>query len=75
MVEAESTMWQRWRSRLRRLSVGLVIGVLIVVLLQNWAEVEFHLFLKTVKMPGAVMLLAFAGAGFFVGALWGWSRR
>lgn len=74
MVESESSMWQRWRSRLRRLSVVLILGVLTVLLLQNWAEVEFHLFLTTVRMPGAVMLLAFAGAGFLAGALWGWWR-
>jgi uncharacterized integral membrane protein len=75
MVESDASMWQHWRSRLRRLSVVLILGVLVVVLLQNWAEVEFHLFLTTVKMPGAVMLFAFAGAGFLVGALWGWWRR
>ena len=75
MVESQSSMWQRWRSRLRRLSVVLILGVLIVVMLQNWPDVEFHLFFTTVKMPGTVMLFAFAGAGFIAGALWGWWRR
>jgi len=75
MNEPSPSFWQRSRSRIRRLAIGLVVGVFVIVLLQNWSEVEFHLFLTTVKMPGAVMLFAFAGAGFFIGALWGWSRR
>jgi uncharacterized integral membrane protein len=75
MAEPELSMWQRVRSRLRRLSLGLILSVLVVLLLQNWAELEFYVFLTTVKMPGSLMLLAFAGAGFLAGALWCWSRR
>lgn len=75
MNDQSPSIWQRGRSKFRRLAVAILVSVLAIVLVQNWTEVEFHLFLTTVRMPGAIMLLACAGAGFAIGAIWGWSRR
>ena len=75
IAESSPSFFSRIRSKLRRFTVLGLIAILCVVLVQNWTTLEFHLFMTTVQMPAAVMMLVFAGSGFLLGALWSWSKR
>ena len=74
-TKSTPSFFSKIRSKLRRITMLGLVATLSVLLVQNWTTLEFHLFLTTVKMPAAVMMLVFAGSGFLLGALWSWSKR
>ncbi|MEX0654477.1 MAG: LapA family protein [Phycisphaeraceae bacterium] len=61
-----------------KLIIGVVLLALVVVLIgQNWTDVETHIFFASVTMPRAILLTLMLLIGFAIGviATWSYNRR